>query len=84
MCGGVDDAGGGPAPRAAEPIIKGYFQGGVDVTVSGHAGYWNPEQGLQSICVDAGGRLLVLSFDPVGPETQAIAQKLAEIAIGKM
>jgi hypothetical protein len=54
------------------------------VTVSGHAGYWNPAQGLQSIWVDVGGRLLVLSFDPVGPETQAIAQKLAEIAIGKM
>ena len=54
------------------------------MTVSGHAGYWNPEQGLRSICVDAGGRLLVLSFDPVGPETQAIAQKLAEIAIGKI
>jgi len=65
-------------------LVKSSFSGGVDVTVSGHAGYWNPTQGLQSMWVDLGGRLLVLSFDPVGPETQAIAQKLAEIAIGKI
>ena len=65
-------------------FIKSTFSGGVDVTVSGQAGYWNPEQGLQSIWVDVGGRTLVLSFDPVGPDAQAIAQKLAEIALSKM
>jgi hypothetical protein len=65
-------------------VIKGNFPGGTDVTVSGHAGYWNPAQGLQSIWVDAGGRLLVLSFDPVDSDTLGFAQKLAEIAIGKM
>jgi len=65
-------------------FVKSSFSGGVDVTVSGHAGYWNPTQGLQSMWVDLGGRLLVLSFDPVDPDTQAIAQKLAEIAIGKI
>lgn len=64
--------------------FTGTFPGGVDMTVSGQAGYWNPDQGLQSIWVDIGGRTLVISFDPVGPDTQAIAQKLAEIAIGKI
>lgn len=62
--------------------FKNTFPGGVDVTVSGHAAYWNPEQGLQSIWVDIGGRTLVISFDPVGPDGQAIAQKVAEIAVG--
>ena len=62
--------------------FKGTFPGGVDMTVSGHASYWNPDQGLQSIWVDIGGRTLVISFDPVGADTQAIAQKVAEIAIG--
>jgi hypothetical protein len=64
--------------------FKGTFPGGVDMTVSGHAGYWNPDQGLQSIWVDIGGRTLVISFDPVDPDGQAIAQKVAEIAIGKI
>ncbi|HEY0444328.1 MAG TPA: DUF3558 family protein, partial [Candidatus Limnocylindrales bacterium] len=66
-------------------FIKSTFSGGTDMTVSGHAAYWNPAQGLQSLWVDiGGGRLLVLSFDPVGPTTQAIAQKLAELAIAKL
>jgi hypothetical protein len=68
-------------------FIKTSFPGGVDVTVSGHAGYWNPGQGLQSMWVDSDGRLLVLSFprsEALGPEDQVIAQKLAEIAIAKM
>ena len=64
--------------------IKSMFAGGVDVTVSGHDGYWNPAEGLQSIWVDLGGRTLVLSFDPVAPDGQAIAQTLAEIAIGNI
>ena len=64
--------------------FKGSFPGGVDMAVSGHAGYWNPDQGLQSIWVDIGGRTLVISFDPIEPDSQAIAQKVAEIAIGKI
>ena len=64
--------------------ITSAFPGGTDVTVSGHAGYWNPAQNLQSMWVDLTGSVLVLSFDPVGPETQAAAQKLAEIALTHM
>jgi hypothetical protein len=64
--------------------FKNTFSGGVDVTVNGHAGYWNPTQGIQSIWVDVGGRTLVMSFDPVSADGQAIAQKLAEIAIANM
>jgi hypothetical protein len=64
--------------------IKSAFTGGTDVTVSGHAGYWNATQGLQSMWVDLGGRMLVLSFDPVGPETQAIAQQVAELAVSRL
>jgi hypothetical protein len=64
--------------------FKSTFSGGVDVTVSGHAGYWNPAQGLQSMWVDIDGRTLVISLDPVDADSQAIAQKLAEIAIGKI
>jgi hypothetical protein len=68
-------------------FIKSSFPGGVDATVSGHAAYWNPAQGLSSMWVDVGGRLFVLSFprsEDLTPEYQAIAQTLAEIAVGKM
>jgi hypothetical protein len=67
--------------------IKSAFEGGADVTVKGHAGYWNGSQGLGSMWVDIGGRLFILSFPrsvTLGPEDQAIAQKLAEIAVGKL
>jgi hypothetical protein len=75
----ADDQGGALA------AVKSAFAGGVDVTVSGHDGYWDPAEGLQSIWVDlGGGRTLVLSFDPVAPDGQAIAQALAEIAIGNI
>jgi hypothetical protein len=66
-------------------FIKSSFTGGVDMTVSGHAGYWNGQQGLQSLWVDlGGGRLFILSLDPVDDGTQAIAQRLAEVAIAKI
>jgi hypothetical protein len=68
-------------------LIKSTFEGGVDVTVSGHAGYWNGGQGLASMWVDIGGRVFILSFPrsvTLGPADQAIAQALAEIAVGKM
>src|SRR5205823_11934289 len=64
--------------------FKSAFPGGVDLTANGHAAYWNPAEGLQSIWVDLGGKTLVLSFDPVDADTQAIALKLAEIAVSKM
>ena len=64
-------------------FIKSSFTPGNDVTVSGHPGYWHHGQ-FGSLWVDTGGRLLVLSFDPVGPETPAVAQKLAEIAVARM
>lgn len=67
-------------------FVKGsYGSGGTDVTVSGHAGFWNPSQGLQSIWIDIGnGNALVLSFDPIVDNSQSVAQRLAEIAVGKM
>ena len=65
-------------------MFKRTFPGGVDLTVGGHAGYWNPDQGLQSVWVDIGGRTLVISFDPVGPDGQVIAQKVADIAVGNL
>jgi hypothetical protein len=69
-------------------FIKTSFAGGTDVTVAGHAGYWNPGEGLRSLWVDVGGgRTLVLSFPKaasLGAADQANAIKLAEIAIGKL
>lgn len=65
--------------------LKGMFgAGGVDVTVSGHAGFWNPSDGLQSLWMDIDGRTLVLSFDPVGDDGQAIAVKVGEVAIANL
>jgi Protein of unknown function (DUF3558) len=69
---------------ASLDTIKSTFEGGVDVTVSGHAAYWNPTAGLQSIWVDIGGRGLVISFDPVDADTQSVAVKVAEIAVAKL
>lgn len=66
-------------------VKSSYGSGGTDVTISGHAGFWNPTQGLQSMWVDIGnGNALVLSFDPIVDESQSWAQKLAEIAVSKM
>jgi hypothetical protein len=69
---------------ASLDTIKSTFTGGTDTNVSGHAAYWHPATSLQSMWVDIGGRTLVLSFDPVGPDSQAVAQKVAEIAVGKL
>ena len=85
LVGGTVNSGQGQVVAAFKDgsldAIKSAFAGGTDVTVSGHAGYWNGAQGLQSIWVDLSGRLLVLSFDPVGSDTQALAQQLAELAL---
>lgn len=69
---------------ASLDTIKNTFTGGTDQTVSGHAAYWNPAEGLQSMWVDIGGRTLVLSFDPVDENTLAAAQKVSEIAVSKL
>jgi hypothetical protein len=68
-------------------MIKSTFPGGVDLTVSGHAGYYNGAQGLGSVWVDIGGRLFILTFPRSGsltPEEQTAIQKLAEIAVAKI
>jgi len=75
----------------AEPLsfVKSSFgTGGVDATVGGHAAFWNPTLGLQSMWVDVGGgNLLVLSFPRSSDLTaadQTSAQALAEIAVSHM
>jgi hypothetical protein len=65
-------------------FIKSTFPGGVDTTVGEHDAYWNPDEGLQSMWVDLDGRCLVLSFDPVDDGSQAIAEQVAEIAVGNL
>jgi hypothetical protein len=74
-----------------EPLsyVKSSFgTGGVDATVNGHAAFWNPTLGLGSMWVDiGGGNLLVISFPRSSDLTaadQAIAQALAEVAVGNL
>ncbi|HEX7473344.1 MAG TPA: hypothetical protein VF323_09695, partial [Candidatus Limnocylindrales bacterium] len=67
--------------------VKGVLTQGVDLTVSGHAAFWDPEAGAMSMLVDIGGKTLEISFPKVskeGPVDQAMAQKLAEMAVSKM
>lgn len=67
--------------------VRGTLLQGVDLTVSGHAAFWDPESGVMSMLVDLGGKTLELSFPKVskeGPVDQAMAQKLAELALSKM
>ena len=69
-------------------ITSMFATGGVAATVNGHAAFWNPLWGLQSMWVDiGGGNLLVLSFPRSSDLTaadQPIAQALAEAAVGRM
>ena len=82
-------------------LIIGYFQavdlnfiksafgeGGVDLTVAGHAAFYNPTEGLGSLWVDVGGgQAFILSFPRSGdlePSAQAIMVQLAELALGRM
>jgi hypothetical protein len=65
-------------------VITSTFTGGVDATVDGRDAYWNPDEGLQSLWVDLGGRCLVLSFDPVDDGSQAVAEEVAAVAVGNL
>jgi hypothetical protein len=69
-------------------IKLAFGTGGVDTTVSGHAAFYNPTQGLGSLWVDIGaGQLFVLSFpqsNDLDPTYKAIAEQLAGIALGHM
>ncbi len=66
-------------------VKSSYGSGGTDATVSGHAAFWNPTQGLQTMWIDiSGGNCLTLSFDPIVDNSQTFAQRLAEIAVSKM
>lgn len=62
---------------------------GVDMTVSGHAGYSvrsGEQPAVQTTWVDLGGLLLVVEFPTTSnaDDDQAAAQTLAEIAVGNM
>ena len=69
-------------------VQSSYGTGGVATTVNGHAAFWNPTTGLQSMWVDIGnGNVLVLSFprsSDLPASFQAKAQHLAEVAVGNM
>jgi hypothetical protein len=67
--------------------VKGALTQGVDLTIGGHAAFWDPESGVMSMLVDLGGKTLEISFPKAsseGPVDQAQAQKLAELALAKM
>jgi hypothetical protein len=67
--------------------VKGVLLQGVNLTISGHAAFWDPESGVMSMLVDLGGKTLELSFPKASKEgvvDQAMAQKLAELALSKM
>ena len=65
-------------------FIKSVFTGGVDVTVGDRDAYWNPDEGLQSMWVDLDGTCLVLSFDPLDEDSQAVAEAVAAVAVGRL
>lgn len=69
-------------------VTSSYASGGSAATVDGHAAFWNPTLGLQSMWVDIGnGNVLVLSFPRSSELTAAdstAAQALAEIAVSHM
>ena len=64
--------------------IKGTFQGGTALTIGGHQAYWNGAEGLGAMWVDVSGRLFVLAVSPIVDGSQTTAQKLAEVAVGRM
>ena len=67
--------------------VKGVLTQGVNLTISGHAAFWDPESGVMSLLVDLGETTLEISFPKAskeGPVDQAMAQKLGEMALAKM
>lgn len=87
----------GPASVAAHANPEAYSvvhsfmaiqDGAVELTVSGHAAFYNPKEFYNSLWVDIGGLgTFVLSFPTDGdlePSHQAIAVQLAEIALTRM
>lgn len=69
-------------------VKSAFGAGGSDATVNGHAAFWNPTQGLDSMWVDIGeGRVFTLSFprsETLDSSYLPIAQGLAEIAVGRL
>jgi len=65
---------------------KGMFgTGGTDLTVGGHAALWNVVENVGgTIWVDAGSRVLVMTFNPNEDDTQAALTQLAGIAAAKL
>lgn len=65
-----------------------YGTGGEDVTVSGHAAFYNPGQGVNSLWVDiGGGQLFVLSFPRSGdldPSYKDVVLMIAQDALARM
>ena len=80
---GKGQVGAAIAPATLDQI-KATFAGGVDLTVAGHAAYWNPNEGLGAIWIDVNGRLLSISLSPIPDDGQTIASKLAEAAAARM
>ncbi len=68
--------------------LLGIQTGSTDLTVGGHAAFYNPTESYNSLWVDVGGAgTFVLSFpqsNDLDPSYQAIAVQLAEIALGRM
>lgn len=75
-------------PQTLSFMKSTFGSGGVDVTVGGHAAFYNPTQGLGTLWIDIGaGQLLSLSFPrsfDLNPSYQALALQLAEIALSRM
>ena len=68
--------------------LMGIQEGAVDVTVGGHAAFYNPLEFYNALWVDAGGAgTIILSFPRGGdldPSYQAIATQLGAIALSRL
>lgn len=68
--------------------VMGIQTGVIELTVSGHAAFYNPLEFYNSLWVDIGGAgTFILGFPRSGdldPSFQAIAVQLAEIALSRM
>jgi hypothetical protein len=65
-------------------VKSGPGSGGVDLTVRGHPAYWDAVPFGPSIWVDLGTSVLVIGIDPLPVGGQAMAQRMAELAVAKM